>query len=185
MASDDLRARIVEALNTTPTKLLDGHPESLAFHADQLTWDMISARHDRHTYMATCALCRGEAETLADAVMALVAPELERLHRQLDDARSELYTLRPAASRLEGEVADWRAAAYRHAGERDDARTACRSAAVLLRSVADEGAAPGTLLDAARALDDVAGPERPWITDPPTPCQPVPCDDCPICKEPS
>lgn len=80
MASDDLRARITEALNTTPTKLLAGHPESLAFHADQLTWDMISARHDRHTYMATCALCRGEADTLADAVMAVVAPEPDGEH---------------------------------------------------------------------------------------------------------
>lgn len=79
MASDDLRARITEALNTTPTKLLDDHPESLAFHADQLTWDVISARHDRHTYMATCALCRGEADTLTDAVMAVVQPELDEL----------------------------------------------------------------------------------------------------------
>jgi hypothetical protein len=42
--------------------------------------------------------------------------------------------------------------------ERDEARAACRSVAVLLRSIADQGADVGTLLAAARDLDDIAGP---------------------------
>lgn len=58
--SDDLRARILEALNTAPAAGITIDPDE--------PW----RRHDEHRYNAFCALCRGEAETLADAVMAVV-----------------------------------------------------------------------------------------------------------------
>lgn len=60
MTTDDLRARIVEALNTAPGAGISADPED--------PW----GRHDEHRYNARCALCRGEAETLADAVMAVL-----------------------------------------------------------------------------------------------------------------
>lgn len=62
--ADDLRARIVEALSNTPTAVVSMRGRDLPF-----------SRHEGHNYDATCALCRGEVETLADAVMALIEPE--------------------------------------------------------------------------------------------------------------
>ena len=63
----DLRARILEALNTAPASFVRDDPESAAAHASR-PW----RRHDRHHYDGGCALCRGEADTLTDAVMAVV-----------------------------------------------------------------------------------------------------------------
>lgn len=65
---DDLRARILEALLTAPIARVRDDEESLALFADG-SWH----RHDDHKYDVHCALCRGEAETLADAVMGVVS----------------------------------------------------------------------------------------------------------------
>jgi len=67
---EGLRARILEALNTAPAAFVRDVPETFA-DPDMVAW----RRHDAHRYDATCALCRGEAETLADAVLAAVQPE--------------------------------------------------------------------------------------------------------------
>lgn len=59
--ADNLRARILEALNTAP----------IARVRDDATIER--EPHDKHRYYAYCALCRGEAETLTDAVMVALA----------------------------------------------------------------------------------------------------------------
>lgn len=63
-AAGGLRARVLEALLTAPS----------AFARDREVDDEIREyrRHDKHHYDGTCALCRGEAETLADAVLDVV-----------------------------------------------------------------------------------------------------------------
>lgn len=56
----DLRARILAALTTTPTKHETGRARPFDTHGTE------------HRYDGTCALCRGEADTLTDAVMAVL-----------------------------------------------------------------------------------------------------------------
>jgi hypothetical protein len=70
--ADDLRARIAEALLTTPAGFMQAEPDGVEQHARR-EWH----RHDRHRYHATCALCRGEEDTLTDAVMKVVQAELD------------------------------------------------------------------------------------------------------------
>lgn len=65
--SEDLRARILEALVTAPSAGVYDDAEGAAEHTSRP-----HRRHDKHNYHAFCALCQGEAETLADAVMAVV-----------------------------------------------------------------------------------------------------------------
>ena len=77
--SNDLRDRLAAALSSAPTKLIHDNPEALAFHRAGLGDEVLSSRHDRHNYCATCALCRGETETLVDAVLAVVQPAMDRL----------------------------------------------------------------------------------------------------------
>ena len=74
----DLRARILEALNTAVVPELRDDPEALASH-EQYPW----RRHNRHKFHIWCALCQGEAETLADAVMAAIGPEIEQVRADL------------------------------------------------------------------------------------------------------
>lgn len=88
---DDLRARIAEALLTTPAGFVQAEPDGVEQHARR-EWH----RHDRHRYHATCALCRGEEDTLTEAVMKVVQPELDRLagvERERDALRAELDDL--------------------------------------------------------------------------------------------
>lgn len=102
---DDLRARITEALNTTPAGFVQASPDAVAFHYEH-EWN----RHDKHQYMGSCALCRGEADTLTDALMAVVVAELdtERLDRcprclcsdcggRLDEHTEDDCTCKPCA----------------------------------------------------------------------------------------
>ena len=71
---DDLRSRITEALNTTPAQFIQDDP-------DEGEWfkDRPYRRHDQHRYDGGCAMCRGETDTLVQAVLAVVQPELDRL----------------------------------------------------------------------------------------------------------
>lgn len=90
----DLRARIVEALNTASGR--DEPPSELR------EW----RRHDKHNYNATCAVCRGEVDTLADAVLAVfddqaaeqVAAEMWLEREDLANDRSRLLTYSTATS---------------------------------------------------------------------------------------
>lgn len=66
--SEELRARILDALNTAPCAEVRDIPSDAARYAS-----MPQLRHDRHHFHAFCALCSGEAETLADAIMAAIA----------------------------------------------------------------------------------------------------------------
>lgn len=63
----DLRALILEALNTAPAAVIRDDPEEAARYSVRPY-----ARHDKHQCHAFCALCSGEADTLADAVMAVL-----------------------------------------------------------------------------------------------------------------
>jgi hypothetical protein len=65
--NDDLRARILEALVTAPCAEGRDIPGDAARYASKP-----HLRHDRHHFHAFCALCSGEADTLADAVMAVL-----------------------------------------------------------------------------------------------------------------
>lgn len=62
-----LRARILEALVTAPAGFVRDDSESAGAHASR-PW----RRHDQHHYYGGCALCRGEADTLVGAVMAVL-----------------------------------------------------------------------------------------------------------------
>lgn len=64
--SDDLRAWILKALVKAPAASIRGDAENVAKHLAE-PWD----HHGQHEYYVHCALCRGEADTLADAVMAV------------------------------------------------------------------------------------------------------------------
>lgn len=59
-----LRSRIREVLATTPAKFANGEPvRPWPEHGTQ------------HTYDATCALCRGDVDTLTDAVLSALGDE--------------------------------------------------------------------------------------------------------------
>jgi hypothetical protein len=80
---DDLRARIAEALNTTAAGFMQAEPDGVEHHTRHEWHRHEWHRHDRHRYNATCALCRGEEDTLTDAVMKVVQPELDRLSAEV------------------------------------------------------------------------------------------------------
>lgn len=69
-----LRDRLAAVLRTTPSVLMDT-PEERARHAETPR-----NHHVTHHYYWGCAMCRGEVDTLADAVLAVVQPELDQLH---------------------------------------------------------------------------------------------------------
>ena len=71
---DDLRSRIAEALNACPAQFIQDDPGEGNWFEDQPY-----RRHDQHRYDGGCAMCRGETDTLADAMLAVVQPELDRL----------------------------------------------------------------------------------------------------------
>lgn len=128
---DDLRTRIAEVLNTTPAGFLRDHPDSLAFHVAGLAEEVLSSRHDRHNYLATCALCRGEADALADAVIAVVQPELDRrdaaeakVRADIAAAEADLARCRERLEDTRRIVAEWEDAT----AERDRYRAAWQSA---------------------------------------------------------
>jgi len=73
----DLRDRLAKALRTTPSVLMDT-PEERARHAANPR-----NHHVSHHYYWGCAMCRGEADTLADAVLGIVQPELDQLRAQV------------------------------------------------------------------------------------------------------
>lgn len=75
----------------------------------------------RYASMRRPATVVANANSRADAVMTVVGPELERLHRRLDEAHTDLYQLRtqPSTEALAKERDDWRAAAYQARRERD------------------------------------------------------------------
>lgn len=79
----DLRERIEAALRDTPSKLLadpgfrDELPEQYRIHRT-------TEGGPGHNYDATCALCRGEADTLAGAMLAVVQPALDKAQRRGD-----------------------------------------------------------------------------------------------------
>lgn len=70
--SDDLRARIIEALNKAPDAVVRHDPENVARHVAE-PWDW----HGNHEFYIHCALCRGDVESLADAVMGVLAAHLQ------------------------------------------------------------------------------------------------------------
>lgn len=76
---DDLRTRIAEVLNATPAQFIQDDP-------DEGEWfkDRPYRRHDQHRYDGGCAMCRGETDTLVQAVLAVVQPELDRLAAERD-----------------------------------------------------------------------------------------------------
>ena len=172
---DDLRARIAEALNTSPAGILRDHPDSLAFHIAGLNERILSSRHDRHNYLATCALCRGEADTLAEAVLAVVQPELDRRAAEREHARRsaefrslEIDRQRDRLRELEETVARWRQRAERAEAAIARVRAYCTLAADSCRVAARE-----TAQDVLRLLNGAAPTE---------PFEPPPgagvCDRC-------
>lgn len=106
---DDLRARIAEALNTCPAQFIQDDP-------DEGDWlkDRPIRRHNQHCYDGSCAMCRGEADTLVDAVLTVVQPELDRRDRYEAQLRGMRASYRDA----------WRSVAR----ERDRYRAAWQSA---------------------------------------------------------
>ena len=71
--ADDLRARLAEALANTPAKFLAeaGHNDALmTFHGKG---------RGGHDYDGACALCRGEIDTLLDAIMPVLNGVLKNL----------------------------------------------------------------------------------------------------------
>ncbi|MFJ2630887.1 hypothetical protein ACIO6U_02835 [Streptomyces sp. NPDC087422] len=68
-----LRDQIADALRTTPTKGSTYRPGHERF--DHHT----APGRPGHTYLHNCALCRGDLDALADAVLAVVQPHLDEL----------------------------------------------------------------------------------------------------------
>lgn len=65
---NDLRARLAAILAKTPAKFLADAGQSemlMTFHGNG---------HGGHDYDGACALCRGEVDTLLDAIMAALKP---------------------------------------------------------------------------------------------------------------
>lgn len=87
----DLRAAIHTALTTTPAKR--------ARIADNAEVNPFAEHGKGHNYAAHCALCRGEADTLTDAVMAV-----------LDQAFTPTLRLDPPPELSAQEIAAWQAA---------------------------------------------------------------------------
>lgn len=81
-----LRDRLAEVLRTTPSVLMDT-PEERARHATNPR-----NHHGGDHYYWGCAMCRGEADTLADAVHGVVQAELD----QLDFLRAAVDLIRRA-----------------------------------------------------------------------------------------
>lgn len=92
--TDDLRARILEALNTAPAAEIRDDAGDAARHASK-PW----RRHDQHHYDGCCALCRGEADTLADAVMAVLD---EAIAQALHGYADRLDAIDPQCTALTG-----------------------------------------------------------------------------------
>lgn len=65
--AEGLRARILEALVSAPVADAAADPEYVARPGH---------RHDKHRFHMFCALCQGEAETPADAVVTALADVL-------------------------------------------------------------------------------------------------------------
>jgi hypothetical protein len=86
---DDLRARIAEALNTTPAQFIQDAPDGEDWFKDRPY-----RRHDQHRYDGGCAMCRGETDTLADAVLAVVQSEVDRLRRRAEQAEAAIARAR-------------------------------------------------------------------------------------------
>jgi hypothetical protein len=71
---DDLRSRIAEALNACPAQFIQDAPDGGDWFKDRPY-----RRHDQHRYDGGCAMCRGETDTLINAVLAVVQTERDRL----------------------------------------------------------------------------------------------------------
>jgi hypothetical protein len=82
--TDDLRARIAEALNACPAQFIQDTPDGGGWFKDRPY-----RRHDQHRYDGGCAMCRGETDTLISAVLAVVQPELDRLAATLAEIDRE------------------------------------------------------------------------------------------------
>jgi hypothetical protein len=93
---DDLRARIAEALNTTPAQFIQDAPDEGGWFKDRPY-----RRHDQHRYDGGCAMCRGETDTLVQAVIAVVQPELERLVAERDQTHRDCQSYADLASGAE------------------------------------------------------------------------------------
>jgi hypothetical protein len=69
--SDDLRARLADALANTPAAFMPADlPSPFGGHS-------LGEGQAGHDYHGGCALCRGEINTLVEAVMTALAPEPE------------------------------------------------------------------------------------------------------------
>jgi hypothetical protein len=146
---DDLRTRIAEVLNATPAQFIQDDP-------DEGEWfkDRPYRRHDQHRYDGGCAMCRGETDTLINAVFAVVQPELDRRDAAEAKARADIAAaeadLERCRERLEDTrriVAEWEDAT---AG-RDRYRLAWQSAR---RRASDHKTAAHTFSDGS--VDDIA-----------------------------
>lgn len=107
----DLREQVAEALRTAPSALMD--TEERARHAANPR-----NHHISHHYHWGCAVCRGEVDTLAAAVLAVVRPLLDAAQAELDAVAGR------ATAAITGMGADVRQAR----GERDRFRSAWLSA---------------------------------------------------------
>jgi hypothetical protein len=95
----DLREQLAEALRTAPSVLMDT-PEERDRHAANPR-----NHHISHHYHWGCAVCRGEVDTLADAVLAVVQERLDAKQAELASlraaVRSAAVSLRDTAERVE------------------------------------------------------------------------------------
>lgn len=80
--TDDLRDPIATALRTTAATGWTHKPgeEKWDHHLD-----------GGHRYYIGCALCRGDVPVLADAVLAVVQPEVDRVRAERDQARAGAF----------------------------------------------------------------------------------------------
>ena len=82
---DDLRSRIAEALNACPAQFIQDDPGEGNWFKDRPY-----RRHDQHRYDGGCAMCRGETDTLINAMLAVVQPELDRRDAAEAKARTDI-----------------------------------------------------------------------------------------------
>jgi hypothetical protein len=85
-----LREQIAEALRTAPSVLMDT-PEERDRHTSNPR-----NHHIGHHYYWGCAMCRGEVDTLADAVLAVVQAETDQLRTARQAELDHLGFLRAA-----------------------------------------------------------------------------------------